>query len=315
MTTPSDRPVIVGIDDSDASTKALRWAAHEAARRHRPISIVHVSAYLHDLALSPATAATVTRELAGRARSATAEAARIVTDLEPGIEVRTEVHQGNPTQFLTSRSTAATMIVLGSHGSGAVSGAIPGAILGSISQSVAAHAYCPVVVINTDQPTGALAKQAVVVGVSSSPGGARALRFAFEEADRRQASIIAVRSWGGIEWGLSGLDYSGTLQQNWERVEERVLDDCLSGPVKDFPTVAVRKRLVNLRAQWALQNEALGAELLVVGCHRADDHWFSRLGPIASWLLHRAPCPIAIVGQPHEATPKSDPAQPATTAR
>jgi nucleotide-binding universal stress UspA family protein len=66
----------------------------------------------------------------------------------------------------------------------------------------------------------------------------------------------------------------------------------------EFPDVAVQRQFVAVRAQWALEEAAIGAELLVVGCHRRDDHWFSRLGPVASWLLHRSPCPIAVVGRP-----------------
>ena len=91
-----------------------------------------------------------------------------------------------------------------------------------------------------------------------------------------------------------------------QRIESRLMTECLAQVSGDFPDVAVEKSFVGVRAQWALEEAAIGADLLVVGCHRGDEHWFSRLGPVASWLLHRAPCPVAVVGRPPAETGPAD---------
>jgi nucleotide-binding universal stress UspA family protein len=131
------------------------------------------------------------------------------------------------------------------------------------------------------------------------------LRFAFEQARQRKCSILAVRSWGDLGWGSLALTDTEVLRY-LQRIESRLMDECLAQVSVDFPDVAMETSLVGVRPNWALEQAAIGADLLVVGCHRSDDHWFSRLGPVASWLLHRAPCPIAVVGRPHAAMPDTD---------
>jgi ABC-type sugar transport system substrate-binding protein len=74
------------------------------------------------------------------------------------------------------------------------SGSIAGLLLGSIGQTVAAHARCPVVVINGRVPLNAEPRNVIVVGISPTEGGRQALRFAFEQARSRGRSILAVRS-------------------------------------------------------------------------------------------------------------------------
>lgn len=37
-----DLGIVVGVDGSAASTAAVEWATHDAALRHRPLTVVHV---------------------------------------------------------------------------------------------------------------------------------------------------------------------------------------------------------------------------------------------------------------------------------
>ena len=290
MSATPAKPILVGVDASPASQNAVRWAAHEASRRKLPLTLVHAGYYLYEPALSAATVCEAGREIAHYARMLIDRALESVTEVDSGIEVHTELQAESPAKLLLSLAESATMIVVGSHTDGSISGAI----LGSISQTVAAHAH-------HTEPPNAERKRVVVVGVSPTPGGQQALRFAFEEARARGCTIVAIRSWGDVGWGSLALTDSEMLIQDWQMAESKRLDECLSPLISDFPDVPVERRLVGVRAQWALEEAAIGADLLVVGCHRPDDHWFSRLGPVASWLLHRSPCPIAVVGRPHHA--------------
>jgi nucleotide-binding universal stress UspA family protein len=295
MTRAETNPILVGIDDSPASRDAVTWAAEEASRRQLPITLVHAGYYLHEPALSADMASEVVREIDRYERRIVDEAVQAVRDINPRLEVSTRRESEAAANLLISLSDSVSMLVVGSHGEGSISGAI----LASISQTVAAHARCPVIVVNHRGPAAnAEPTNAVVVGISPSPGSQQALRFAFERARERGCSIVAVRSWGDAGWGSLALTDNDVMIHDWQAAESALLDDCLSAITGEFSDVAVERRLVGVRAQWALGEAAIGADLLVVGCHRPDDHWFSRLGPVASWLLHRSPCPIAIVGRP-----------------
>jgi nucleotide-binding universal stress UspA family protein len=303
MTQATVNPILVGVDDSSASHDAIAWAADEASRRKLPLTLVHAGYYLHGPALSAATFNEAAREIDQYGRQIVAEAARMVQNIDPSVVINTRLDTKPAANLLISLSDSASMLVVGSHAEGSVSGAI----LGSLSQTVAAHARCPVVVVNhSHHPVNAEPKKAVVVGISPTPGGQQALRFAFERARERGSSLVAVRSWGDIGWGSVALTGSDMMIHDWRAAESTLLDECLGEISEEFADVTVDRRLVGVRAQWALAEAAIGADLLVVGCHRPDDHWFSRLGPVASWLLHRSPCPIAIVGRPHHIKAEAD---------
>lgn len=293
MNATQSRPIVVGFDGSPASQDAVRWAAAEASRCRLPLTLVHAGYYLYEPALSEATARIAAGEIAQYASTVTEQALAIARELDPALKISSEIHAEQPAKVLLKLAGSAEMLVLGTHGEGSIAGAI----LGSISQTVAAHARCPVIVVNHDRPRNAEPRKAIVVGVSPTPGGQQALRFAFEQASLRGCQVAAVRSWGDLGWGVVALSDSGTVIQDWQASESKVLEECLEAVSSDYPGVTVHRSLTGARIQWALQAAAIGAELLVVGCHRPDDHWFSRLGPVASWLLHRSPCPVAVVGR------------------
>ena len=296
MATSQQATIVVGVDGSSASNKALDWAAHEAGRRGLPLTLVNAGYYHYGPPLSPDTVSRANQESATYSGSVMHAAAARASQLDRGLEIRTVVHTESPASYLISQSESAAMIVLGTHGQGN----IVGAILGSISQSVAAHAHCPVVVVNDHLAAAVERKSSVVVGISPTKGGEQALRFAFEEARLRRCRLVAVRSWGELGWGAGALNYAGEILQDWRAVESTVLDECIEAIAPDFPEVQVDRQLSGAGETWALEQAAMEAELLVVGCRHSDDNWFSRLGPIGSWLLHRAPCPIVVVGRPAE---------------
>ncbi|HEX2904840.1 MAG TPA: universal stress protein [Jatrophihabitans sp.] len=285
MTAPS-APVIAGVDGTIRSIEATRWAAHEAARRSTTLQLVHAS-YLAQMQPLPDQ-----RKVTDAALTEAYQAASLA---EPELTIETVGAVASPAHYLLEHSEGAAMIVLGTH----PGNSLLGAVFGSIAQTVAAHAMCPVIVIGDPVPAEAADTGPIVVGVSNHPGGMQALRFAFDEAARTGARLIAVRSWGEVDWGKGRLGYNHELFAEWRRMESVLLDHCLVEVEGDYPQVTVHRKLEGERADHALQRVAQGARLLVVGAHRRDDHWFSRLGPVPSWLLHRSPCPLAIVGQPH----------------
>jgi nucleotide-binding universal stress UspA family protein len=294
--------ITVGVDGSPVSIHAVEWAAAEAARRKRELTIVEAGYYMYRPTRTPGTA--TEPAYAPDVESSISAAEQAARAAEPELAVRTVVHSGDPVEYLVEVSKTSELLVLGTH----VMSSLLGAVLGSLTQTVAAHARCPVVVINDQQPLGPEPRNRVVVGVSPSAGGRAALRFAFAEARSRGATLLAVRSLGDAEWASAGINYSGELYKAWKSTESETLESLLAEIAPEFPEVTVEKSLSPERPVDALADEALGAQLLVVGCHRSDDHWFSRLGSVASHLLHRAPCPLVVVGM--GARPDADGSQP-----
>ena len=142
------RGIIVGVDGSEHSYRALCWAMHEAAVRHAPLTVMTVCP-------SPARPATMSLwglptlpeggfnpEHARRAvQDAVAKAAGEITGAAP--EVTVSVATGEVTEELVSASRDADLLVVGSRGNGGFTRLL----LGSVSSQVVHHAACPVIVI------------------------------------------------------------------------------------------------------------------------------------------------------------------------
>lgn len=139
--------IVVGIDSSEGSRRALAWAVAEGRLRGATVEAVHAW-HLSVLVTSPLGAVPIdTGELEASARKEFDGAVDAVdaTGLPEPI-VRTFV-TGNPADVLVGAAAGADLIVVGSRGRGGFAGLL----LGSVSQQVTHHAPCPVVVIPHDR--------------------------------------------------------------------------------------------------------------------------------------------------------------------
>jgi nucleotide-binding universal stress UspA family protein len=138
--------IVVGVDGSDSSREALRWAYDEAA--HHSASITAISCW-HPPALPmtpPYGSVPPEGYVSQPKQNALDLLERFVADLdvrEPAVDVRTAVEEGNPAEVLIERSRETDLMVVGSRGHGG----FRGMLLGSVSQHLVAHADCPVVVV------------------------------------------------------------------------------------------------------------------------------------------------------------------------
>ena len=143
-------PIVVGVDGSDGSLQALRWAIDEA--RLRGARLVAVHAWLAPYApampgVGEPAMLPVDRELVAQAAGEALEASlrEVGTSVE-GIEIERAVSEDSPGRALLDRAEGADLLVVGSRGHGRIAGAL----LGSISQQVAQHAPCPVVIVRAE---------------------------------------------------------------------------------------------------------------------------------------------------------------------
>ena len=137
--------IVVGIDGSAHSRRALEWAMREAAIRRVPLTVITV----HEIAVDywgSDVAYPEDRAVAEHARQAAqVEVDKVLDQLGESRpeSVTVQSVSGTPTEELLRASRDADMIVVGSRGAGGFT--YP--LMGSVSTCVAHRAHCPVVVI------------------------------------------------------------------------------------------------------------------------------------------------------------------------
>lgn len=147
--------IVVGVDGSPGSQRALDWAAEEAALRGVGLEVVTTYESEPEWAGLPADAGMTSKQIeAVRDHVATAtrraaEHAKGVAEKMIGRLPRTThaeavvIASQRPAEALVERSRDAEMLVVGSRGLGG----FKTLMLGSVSQQCATHAHCPVVII------------------------------------------------------------------------------------------------------------------------------------------------------------------------
>jgi len=145
------RPIVVGVDGSDASSAAFRWAVEEARLRFSPLVAVHAWSFIPAQPIGdPGLLAVPAGDIAGQldaesaaARGTLGEAVAAALGDDPGLEIEQRLVEGDPAEALVDASESAELVVVGSHGRSG----LRAALLGSVSRHVATHAACPVVVV------------------------------------------------------------------------------------------------------------------------------------------------------------------------
>lgn len=136
--------IVVGVDGSDQSKLALRWAAKLAPGLGASIHAIAVWQIPTSLEWG---AVSYNWDLAAETEAALAKAVDDVFAERPP-HLRLDVRQGNAAQVLLALSEDATVLVVGSRGHGG----FKGLLLGSVSAKCAEHAHCPVLVVHGEWP-------------------------------------------------------------------------------------------------------------------------------------------------------------------
>src|SRR3954463_2339248 len=138
--------IVVGVDGSEGSQRALAWALDDARRRgEATVEVVH--AWEPPMLVGSPVGAVPPIPVEGPYTDA---AHRLLADAVAhadtvGVTVEQVVLEGPPGAALCERSATAALIVVGSSGHGAVMDAL----IGSVSRYCAHHALCPLVLIPT----------------------------------------------------------------------------------------------------------------------------------------------------------------------
>lgn len=286
--------IVVGIDGSHGSDRALTWAAEQAALEKRPLTIVHS---LEPLRLAPAGMMASTgvdygslvEEIQTTGEELVAEAVTTAVRDHPGLQVHRVLSHADPRNALLDLGQHAAMIVVGSRGRGPVSSLV----LGSVSVALAKHAVCPVVV---RRPHAAPRPgRGILVGVDGQSRSLPAIEFAYRMAALRERPLTVLHTYGEPASGVA----LTTTADDPDLISESVLvSESLAGMREKFPDVVVEVQLARGFAERSLAAASSAYELVVVG-HQTrgllDDLVHFSVAPS---VIEHAECAVAVIPSP-----------------
>ncbi|WNB86955.1 universal stress protein [Cellulomonas sp. ATA003] len=298
--TRRDRPVVVGVDDSEPSLVAVEVAADEARRRNCALEVVHAFVWpLYRVDLEPPPGAPPDAGLRNAADGVVQHAVDRAHQVAPDVLVTGHVIPGRTLDVLVNRSSHAGLVVIADRGLGPVSGLV----VGSVAVGLAAHGRCPVLVVRGD----AQAQGPVVVGVDGSPANLPAVDHALAAAAAREVPLHVLyarrASTAAADPEVGGAD-TGTADDT-AAVGRRVAA-WVSHRRASHPDVPVEPVVVVGDPRQALIDASQHAGLLVVGSRGRGGFTGMLLGSVSQAVLRHAACPVVVVPPPlptHVASP------------
>lgn len=140
-----ERPVVViGVDGSPASSKALAFAAEEARLRKASLRVVEAWSF-PVFAAGIYVPACAYDDFPDETSAALASQVEQVLGEDTTLRVEQVVTEGPAAKVILDEAKDAALVVVGSRGRGGFSGLL----LGSVSTQVAHHAHCPVIIVHS----------------------------------------------------------------------------------------------------------------------------------------------------------------------
>jgi nucleotide-binding universal stress UspA family protein len=295
--------LVVGIDGSDESAVALRWALRQAARRGYSVRLVYA---LLIPVVSDAYGMVMTRpdvdELASYSKGLLQAATEAAHRIDPSVEISSELREGPPAAVLVDESKTAAGLVVGTRGLGAIAGKV----LGSVSVRVAVKACCPAYVIPPEWDPVSCSGDPVVVGVDGSEHSLAALKLAISEAQLRGVRLEAVIAYHvgrlarPVEPELiEQLDTSerAFARQTVEHALERIGAD---------PSLPIDIVVVDGKPAEALVEAGKHAVLTVVGSRGRGAITRALLGSVSRSVMQETARPLAVVHAKRDHDPAPD---------
>lgn len=287
----NDDSIVVGIDDSEHTKAAARWAGALAARLGVSLRLVHVMRPVDEALLvltsgEKADAGEYPRELG---RQLIDRAAAAVSADVPGLRISRTLSHRSPEEVLVDVSRNARLLVVAPGDVSRV-----GALLaGSTTLTLAAKASCPVVAWRGDDlaPTAA----PIVVGVDGDDEGSRAaLLTAFGLADRLGAEVVVVHAMPPHQ---APGEVNIPIMIDWQKLESAALQQ-LSAVVKPmierWPHINVTYDVEAGAPGPVILRQSKVAQLVVVGSRRRGNLASALLGSTGLHLLHHSAVPVLL---------------------
>lgn len=292
--------IVVGVDGSDHSAAALRWAAREAELRDAELTAVLVWDLFNQR--HPDGSQRFDPAYDSAAADAALEAA-VVAALGP--EAAAKVNRlpvcDVPAHGLIEAAKGADLLVVGARGLGG----FRGLLLGSVSHQVLHHAPGAVAIVRPREaaaeggPTGAARDggERIVVGVDGSEPSNAALRWALTEGRLRGAVVEALHSW---EVPVVFGPVAGSFPYDTEAIEKAsrdLLDQTVDSALAEVGSadVTVERTLAVGGASMNVLDAAEHADLVVIGRRGLGGFKRLLLGSVSEHVARHSPAPVVIL--------------------
>lgn len=267
--TVSPKPIVVGIDGSDAAIGAVEWAAKEAVHQDIWLRLVHI-VEIADGSTGSVAAYPAEQEYA---ESSLRAACLAVAATGLPVKVETTVLRGDVDVVMVGASKSATLICVGSIGMGRVGAAV----LGSTAVTLAERAHCPVAIIRRDHEAPLSEAGSIAVILDDQPGDDVTMYWAMEQARMRRAPVLVLAIW---PWPLFDIDD--------ERFYHRL--DCW---LQRYPDVQVEVATTRLSPTRYLEGYVGAVQLVVIGSDD-DDRVMQLVGPHKLPIVAHADCSVLV---------------------
>ncbi|TWH01494.1 Universal stress protein UspA and related nucleotide-binding proteins [Nocardioides sp. J9] len=263
--------IVVGADGSRHAARALRWAAAQARREHRPLVVVTAGG--------------------GDADRVNRDALVAVRELEPTVDASGVSVDLDPRPALVDLSRDAHLVVVGSHGRGF----LRSVLLGSVGTALTRLSWCPVVVCRPrDEERGG---RGVLVAVDATSSSSPVLEFAFQQASLRGEPLTAVHCTWDVVAAVAGLRNVRLEDDDLGVGDEAhlALAEALAGFAETYPDVEVSQRVHHGLVDDVVGRHTGDWDLVVVGRHPVDTLGRLVTGSIATAVVERARTTVAVV--------------------
>ncbi|MFD7326476.1 universal stress protein [Streptomyces sp. NPDC059875] len=299
----SAKSVVVGVDGSEHSHRALEWGLSTARGLDAPLVVAHVRSEALQLGAARIASLGETSEIP----DTVLDGVRAwMEEQGASVPVRYASLDGSVPDALLAEARTARLLAIGSRGRGGFASLL----LGSTSRALASSAPCPVVVVPHEARDASLEGGAkagrVLLGLHPEETADDVLDFAFHAARQRGVALEAVTAYRlppspvilvgppapalQVPPPVPVDEMPELVQETTRRQEER-----LQPFAEQYPDVEVVPAVVPSDAAGRLVEGSRSAGLVVVGRHRRHRVESLLMGSVAHAVLHHAHCPVAVV--------------------
>lgn len=286
--------IVVGVDGSDCSSRALTWATDHARRRNASLDIVWSwqppagAVTPMGMAYIPPSPQELQERAEGQLAALLATHQR-ANDLA-AIQYQTIVADRSPGALLCDVARNADLLVIGSRGLGG----FKGLILGSVGAHCAHASPSPVAIIPPGWNPAATTHGVTLVGVDGSANAAAAVRWA-DDWVPPGATVRIVCAWTyPVGYALGDLEIDDArLEAGCTETAETAAAQVIAHETET--------RCVHDDARVALPAQAREADLLVIGARGTSGMARLLVGSVASSIIHHLVVPTVLVRErPHD---------------
>lgn len=284
--TTQPRPVVIGVDGTDANAGALRYGVEEARRTGAIVKLIHVVPdYVPISPMMPLTPSELTETGAAVLTHAEAQ----VRELAPDLAVEGWLHHGTRPVQLANAAEDAQLVVVGRDNRPL----LERLLRGDTAAGVAARASVPMVLVPADW-TPAPSRGVVLVGVKSPSHSTALLGDAMALAADRGAKLVVLHAWK-LPSGYDDIIESRVAADDWRRQSLDEMEALLAEWRTTFPEVEVEVRVVHDHPSFALVEASREADVVVLVRRARGVPAATHLGGTARAVLRSAHCPVRVV--------------------